>query len=136
MNNRRAGSPILPPTLPADDIAVAVVDIGAGRWRVAMYFGAAPDEEVIRALAAAAAGDAAAKALRFERVADKDWVRESLAGLAPVIAGRFIVHGAHDRARIPFNRIGIEIERCGLPAPAITAPRAAACWRLIASARQ
>ena len=97
-------------TLPADDIAVAVVDIGAGRWRVAMYFGAAPDEEVIRALAAAAAGDAAAKALRFERVADKDWVRESLAGLAPVIAGRFIVHGAHDRARIPFNRIGIEIE--------------------------
>ena len=97
-------------TFPADDIAVAVVDIGAGRWRVAMYFGAAPDEEVIRALAAAAAGDAAAKALRFERVADKDWVRESLAGLAPVIAGRFIVHGAHDRARIPFNRIGIEIE--------------------------
>jgi ribosomal protein L11 methyltransferase len=30
--------------------------------------------------------------------------------LAPVTAGRFIVHGAHDRARIPPNRIGIEIE--------------------------
>ena len=64
----------------------------------------------MRALTAAAAGNAAAKALRFERVAAKDWVRESLAGLAPVTAGRFIVHGAHDRARIPFNRIGIEIE--------------------------
>jgi ribosomal protein L11 methyltransferase len=97
-------------TFPADEIAVGLVDIGAGRWRVAMYFRVAPDENTIRALTASAAGDAAAKALRFERVAAKDWVRESLAGLAPVTAGRFVVHGAHDRARIPFNRIGIEIE--------------------------
>jgi ribosomal protein L11 methyltransferase len=97
-------------SLPADDIAVGLVDIGAGRWRVAMYFCVLPDEKKIRALTAAAAGDAVAKALRFERVAAKDWVRESLAGLAPVTAGRFVVHGAHDRARIPFNRIGIEIE--------------------------
>jgi ribosomal protein L11 methyltransferase len=97
-------------SLPADEIAVALVDIGAGRWRVAMHFRAAPDEKIIRALTAAAAGNAAADALRFEHVAAKDWVRESLAGLAPVAAGRFIVHGAHDRARIPLNRIGIEIE--------------------------
>jgi ribosomal protein L11 methyltransferase len=97
-------------TLAADEIAVALVDIGAGRWRVAMHFRAAPDKKIIRALTAAAAGDAAAKALRFERVAATDWVRESLAGLAPVTAGRFIVHGAHDRVRIPFNHIGIEIE--------------------------
>src|SRR3984885_10039224 len=97
-------------SLPADDIAVALVDIGAGRWRVAMHFRVLPDEKIIRALAAAAAGTAVAKALRFEHVAAKDWVRESLAGLAPVTAGRFVVHGAHDRARIPFNRIGIEIE--------------------------
>src|SRR5580700_6785671 len=97
-------------TLPADDIAVTLVDMGAGRWRVATHFRAAPDEKIIHALVAVAAGDAAAKALHFERVAAKDWVRESLAGLAPVTAGRFIVHGTHDRARIPFNRIGIEIE--------------------------
>ena len=30
--------------------------------------------------------------------------------LAPVRAGRFIVHGAHDRARVQANDIGIEIE--------------------------
>jgi ribosomal protein L11 methyltransferase len=94
----------------ADAVAVSLVDNSAGRWRVAMYFRAAPDETMVRRLTAAAAGTAAAKALRFERVAAKDWVRESLAGLAPVSAGRFIVHGAHDRARIPPNRIGIEIE--------------------------
>jgi ribosomal protein L11 methyltransferase len=97
-------------SLPAEDLAVSRVDIGAGRWRVAMHFRVAPDENLIRTLTAAAAGNPAAKALRFERVAAKDWVRESLAGLAPVTAGRFIVHGAHDRARIPLNRIGIEIE--------------------------
>jgi ribosomal protein L11 methyltransferase len=97
-------------TLPADDIAISLVDNGAGQWLVAMYFRAAPDEKILRALTAAAAGNTAAKTLRFERVAAKDWVRESLAGLAPVTAGRFIVHGAHDRARIPQNRIGIEIE--------------------------
>jgi len=97
-------------TFAADEVAVSLVDNGAGRWRVAMYFRAAPDETMVRRLTAAAAGKAAAKALRFERIAATDWVRESLAGLAPVSAGRFIVHGAHDRARIPLNRIGIEIE--------------------------
>src|SRR5262249_55533858 len=31
-------------------------------------------------------------------------------GLLPVVAGRFVVHGRHDRARLAVNRIGIEIE--------------------------
>ncbi len=35
---------------------------------------------------------------------------ESLNGLKPVACGRFIVHGAHDRARVRPNDIGIEIE--------------------------
>jgi ribosomal protein L11 methyltransferase len=97
-------------TFAADEIAVGLVDIGGGRWRVAIYCRAPPDEKMLRPLIAAAAGDAAARTLRFERVAATDWVRDSLAGLAPVTAGRFIVHGAHDRGRIPQNRIGIEIE--------------------------
>ena len=97
-------------SFPTDDVAASLVDIGQGKWRVAIHFGAAPDVKAVRALAEAAAGPAAAKALRFERVTAKDWVAESLAGLKPVSAGRFIVHGAHDRVGIPFNRIGIEIE--------------------------
>ena len=28
----------------------------------------------------------------------------------PVPAGRFEVHGAHDRAHVPANKLGIEIE--------------------------
>ena len=93
-----------------DDVAVSLVDSGAGRWCVTIYFRATPDRKAVRGLIAGAAGPAAAKALRWQQVAAKDWVRESLAALKPVTAGRFIVHGAHDRAGIPVNWIGIEIE--------------------------
>jgi ribosomal protein L11 methyltransferase len=93
----------------ADDIAVTLVDIGGGSWRLTVHARAC-DEDAVRDLIAAAAGPNAAARLSFERVAAKDWVAESLAGLKPVQAGRFVVHGAHDRARIPGNRIGIEIE--------------------------
>jgi len=94
----------------AEDVAVSLSDAGGGRWQIAIHFRAAPDKSALRTLVSAAAGPKAAAALRFERVSATGWVRQSLAGLAPVGAGRFIVHGAHDRAGIPVNRIGIEIE--------------------------
>ena len=90
--------------------AVSLADSGGGRWQVTIHFCTAPDEDAVRALVAAAAGSKAAEMLHFARVAAKDWVRESMAGLKPVAAGRFVVHGAHDRGRVPANRIGIEIE--------------------------
>ena len=37
-------------------------------------------------------------------------VAQSLEGLSPVVAGRFVVHGAHDRDRIPKGLIGLQIE--------------------------
>ena len=77
---------------------------------LAIHFRQRPDEAAVRALIASAAGNAAAHALVFETLAPTDWVRKSLEGLAPVEAGRFVVHGAHDRARARANRIGIEIE--------------------------
>ena len=94
----------------ADEAAVTLVDDGHGAWRVAIHFCGTPDEAALRALAAAAAGPEAGNALTFARVAAQDWVGASLAGLKPVAAGRFVVHGAHDRIRIPVNKIGIEIE--------------------------
>jgi len=93
----------------ADELAVTLVDVGQGQWRVTFYFCAAVDEAAVRNLAAAAAGAEIANALRFARVAAKDWVAESLLGLKPVAAGRFVIHGAHDRGRAR-GRIGIEIE--------------------------
>ena len=52
----------------------------------------------------------AAAALEFGRTPERDWVANALAGLSPVRAGRFLVHGAHDRARVKANDIAIEIE--------------------------
>src|SRR5262249_34970771 len=56
------------------------------------------------------AGTAVAQAVSFETLAPTDWVDKSREGLAPVEAGRFIVHGAHARERARINRISIEID--------------------------
>ena len=45
-----------------------------------------------------------------EALPDIDWVAKSLEGLRPVRAGRFLVHGRHDRGAVRPNDIGIEIE--------------------------
>src|SRR5690242_12571905 len=96
--------------LEASDAAVAAVERPDGGWTVEAHFAQAPDEPALRALVGAVAGEAAADALVLETVAAHDWVAASLAGLKPVTAGRFLVHGAHDRARVAPHRIGIEIE--------------------------
>jgi ribosomal protein L11 methyltransferase len=41
---------------------------------------------------------------------DVDWVRESLLGLAPVVAGRFFLHGSHDRERRRLGGLSFEID--------------------------
>jgi ribosomal protein L11 methyltransferase len=79
-------------------------------WIVEAYFGAPLDEANVRALVAAAAGAAAARAASFGRVDEQDWVAASLEGLKPVRAGRFLVHGAHGRDAVKANDIAIEIE--------------------------
>jgi ribosomal protein L11 methyltransferase len=45
-----------------------------------------------------------------EPVPDIDWVTRSLEGLKPVRAGRFFVHGAHDRRKRHSGELAIEIE--------------------------
>jgi len=92
----------------AGEAAVSIVDTAGSRWRVILYFGVKIDADLVRNVAATAG--IAASELRFGRVAAADWVKQSLAGLTPVEAGRFVVHGAHDRGRIAPHRIGIEIE--------------------------
>jgi ribosomal protein L11 methyltransferase len=91
-------------------VAVSLSDADGGRWQVDIHFRTAPDRDLARAVVAAAAGRKLAAALHFTRIRPSDWVQHGLAALTPVVAGRFVVHGAHDRARIPVNRIGIEIE--------------------------
>jgi ribosomal protein L11 methyltransferase len=83
---------------------------GVREWIVEAYFGFEPDVDALRDLIAVAAGDEAAAQIEMSRTAEADWVANSLAGLPPVRAGRFLVHGAHDRTRVAPNDIAIEIE--------------------------
>jgi len=79
-------------------------------WVVEVYFGFPPDEDNLRALVTAAVGEELAQKIEFDRVQQKDWVSASLEGLTAVRAGRFLVHGSHDRDRVKPNDIALEIE--------------------------
>jgi ribosomal protein L11 methyltransferase len=46
----------------------------------------------------------------MEVIPDIDWIAKSLEGLKPVRAGRFLVHGSHDRDKVKINDIAIEID--------------------------
>ncbi|MCI4664045.1 MAG: 50S ribosomal protein L11 methyltransferase [Neomegalonema sp.] len=87
-------------------VGVFEVEDGSGLWEVGAYFDAQPDETAL-ALLAAVAG---AKPFAVSEVGGHDWVAQVKRELTPVPAGRFIVHGSHDRETIPPNAIGLEIE--------------------------
>ena len=71
-------------------ITINETDEAKGLWEVVLYFGA-------RHEAAEAAETLGLEGAVIAPVPDRDWVRQSLEGLAPVIAGRFFLHGSHDR---------------------------------------
>ena len=48
--------------------------------------------------------------IKIEVLPDIDWVQHSLEGLNPVRAGRFFIHGSHDRDKVMPNDLAIEIE--------------------------
>jgi ribosomal protein L11 methyltransferase len=92
------------------EAAVATFERPDGRWDVSVHFAEAPDQDLMRELVTNAAGLEVASGIAFDVVEAKDWVKASLEDLVPVPAGRFVVHGQHDRARIAPNKLGIEIE--------------------------
>jgi ribosomal protein L11 methyltransferase len=101
---------LLNESLDDDQAAVAAFERPDGRWDVSAHFAETPDEASIRELVSLAAGDEVARHIIFDTVEAKDWVKASLEDLVPVHAGRFTVHGQHDRARVAPNKLGIEIE--------------------------
>jgi len=84
--------------------AVSVVETDERRdlWQIEAHYEKAPTRAALENLGLDAAE------LTIERLPDIDWVARSLEGLAPVRAGRFTVHGSHDR-RLPPGGLAIEI---------------------------
>jgi ribosomal protein L11 methyltransferase len=84
---------------PAPD-ALTIFEQGAADWRIEAYYPEAPDLAVLHGQVLDLLG-ARVPALRANEVPDLDWVALSQAALPPVAAGRFTVHGSHDRGRVP-----------------------------------
>ena len=91
---------------PPEAVGLHDRDDGSGIWEVGAYFEGAPDPAALALLAAAhGAADFA-----VAPVGTRDWLAQVRAGLSPVEAGRFVVYGSHDRARIGPGRVRLEIE--------------------------
>lgn len=95
-----------------EDFAIATteVDEKADIWEASVYL-MADDEDVVRARFETAIADAFPDLLiAREIIPDIDWIAKSLEGLTPVRAGRFLVHGSHDRDKVQPHDIAIEID--------------------------
>lgn len=88
-------------------IARVELDEAEGTEEISVYAEMAGADEVERRIRALAG---AGGEIGRETLPDIDWVTKSLEGLQPVRAGRFLIHGAHDRDRRRIGDIAIEIE--------------------------
>lgn len=98
-------------TFEEDGFAISNFEIDEDKklWALSLY----PTEETIsetyeKALAELSALSLAIP-LKITGLPEVDWVSKSLEGLAPVEAGRFIIHGSHDREMDMQGRIPVQI---------------------------
>jgi ribosomal protein L11 methyltransferase len=90
-------------------LAIMEVDEAKDIHEVSLY--ADGDIDAVEKRTREVLGDVApAIVLGREILPDTDWVALSLEGLKPVRAGRFLVHGAHDRGKRRIGDLAIEIE--------------------------
>jgi ribosomal protein L11 methyltransferase len=84
-------------------------DGAPGHWRIEAYYPAARDIASLHADLEAVVGETLPP-LAAAPIPDRNWVALSQAALPPVRAGRFTVHGSHDRTRVPRGPWAIEID--------------------------
>ncbi len=89
-------------------VSVFEVDEAADLWQVEALYEAPPDIEAL-AVVLKPAGFAPS-VLRAVALPELDWVRESQRRLSPVRAGRFFLHGRHDRGKVPAGSMPLELE--------------------------
>jgi ribosomal protein L11 methyltransferase len=82
--------------------AVTLFEDGAGAWRIEAYAQSRTRAEAAVKAMRSEVGRPLAN-IAVEDLPDLNWVAISQAALPPVRAGRFVVHGSHDRGRIPYG---------------------------------
>ncbi len=89
-------------------LAVSRFERGEGQVEVSALYAEPPRREALIALIGAEAAHPGG--LHIEPLGPADWVTLSQGQRGPVQAGRFLIHGSHDRRRIPRRRLAIEID--------------------------
>lgn len=87
-------------------VAAFEVDEDAGLWNVSVYAPQDQAQEARRRLALHSGG----REVDAEEFGEVDWVAHTLSELSPVRAGRFVVHGSHDRHVPRPHEIGLLID--------------------------
>jgi len=103
----RAAATVIGELLAPEPLAVTLFEDKPPSFVVEAYYAIEP---ALDAIAEALAGLADLGALSLVAVPDENWVALSQAALPPVPAGRFVVHGSHDRQRFAMWRHAIEID--------------------------
>ena len=104
---KQAAELLAGPTAP-EALAVTLFEMKPPTFVVEGYYGHAPSLDAIASTLAPVRSKLANPFV--EPIPDANWVALSQAALPPIRAGRFVVHGAHDRARFATHRLAIEIE--------------------------
>ena len=95
-----------------DGAVVSLVEISEKDWVFAIeaYFEGEDAAGIREMLLDGMGTDMFRAPLDVEVLEEKDWIAEGLQHLTPVSAGRFVVHGSHDRAHVGAGRTAIEID--------------------------
>lgn len=91
-------------------IATMEMDEKSDIWEASLYIDFDEEDDMRVRFAEVLAPHFPQVHIEREIIPDVDWIAKSLEGLSPVRAGRFLVHGSHDRGKVRLNDIGIEID--------------------------
>ncbi len=89
-------------------LAITEIDEANGIYEVSLYVDEAQKNSVLPRFAQVLGVNE--NKIEIEILPDIDWVSHSLEGLNPVRAGRFFVHGSHDRDKVKPGDLAIEID--------------------------
>jgi ribosomal protein L11 methyltransferase len=91
-------------------VAVGLFERGHDRFEVFAHYEAAPPREALLKVIADAAGGAGIGPLEIEALPSADWVTLSQGKRGKVAAGRFLIHGSHDKGQARHRLLAIEID--------------------------
>ena len=92
---------------PSPASAVSVEEVSKVSWSLDAF---CADETLAGETAGIISRETSGARVSVQKLDDKDWVAESLAGLPAVHAGRFVVAGAHELAKAGAGKIPVWIE--------------------------